>query len=253
MKAFMQKIISFVKANDTKFLAGAAIAGVGGTAILSFKAGMKVERIIRELPEDHTKKDVVKATWKTCILPASLAVGTGAAIVGGHLIDEHRKEVFAAAAGVAEANLKTYKENVVKRLTADQVAEIDEATKKDLEEKNVSKTPSLLVCDGGNKVHIVDRLTGTEFDISLRDLDIAKNEFNNELNHEGFMNMCDWYNVLSDHGADISFPDIAGQLGWNAVNSLMSYHLDACVKDYGIVLYLIYDIDPVADYETRYN
>lgn len=243
----------FIKEHSSELLLGIGITGIGITGYLSAKGALKAERLIKEKKPETLKEKVVLAA-KSYGPAVGAGVITAACFVGAHEIDIDKVAAATTASAIAEATLDSYKRSFAQRLTQQQAKEIDEEVEKDLKSRNIPvKNPGLMfAATYDTKYLFTDEFAGVNFEMTFCDLDMALNEFNNRMNHEGYADLEDWYMVLNGYGAGIDIPKMAATVGWSASNALLDYTPESKIVDKRVIITIQYNVDPISDYKERY-
>ena len=224
-----ETFVHFVKANSTTILTVTAVAGVVGTAIVTFKQAPKAQKVLNELKEDLKEEEDKEArrgiifsgakriAWYT--LPIVITAGFSiASIIGMNHIHSQRYAAVSAAYAIADRSLKEWKEKTeevigakktedIKMAIADEKAkkihETDEdlKLKKQIEENQLMYDPLDIV---------IDSVTGTTFYSSSSRIREAFAKLQTELNGCDYVSINDLYRYL-----EIRACKIGERLGWN--------------------------------------
>ena len=152
MGKFGNKVIKFIKNNDTNILTGIGIAdGLGLGAYLWYRTGQKVQNKINNKQNEENRKlsmkEKVKETWKIFILPVANTAISGGLLIYSAKVGNKRLAALASAYNLTEVALQQYMEKT-KELVGDKKAEA--ITQKVAEENfnNDNSQPITVVKDG---------------------------------------------------------------------------------------------------------
>lgn len=175
MNKFGNKILKFIKNNDTNILTGVGLAeGLILGGCLWYMTGKKAERIISNIPlkEGQTKptfKQKFKATWKIFILPAANTILSGGLLIYSAKVSNKKIAALGAAYNIAEATLQQYAEKT-KDIVGEKKTEV--ITQKVAEENfnNDNSQPITIVKDG---VVLQEPATRIKFTTTWDKVDLA--------------------------------------------------------------------------------
>lgn len=265
LMSFVTKMEMIGKEKSPTILTAFGLAGLGLSVYGAYKAGIKIDKIIKEKkgdlkdvdPEDtEAKREVTKEMVIGVVKEAAPVVimtfATGACILGAHKISNKRIAVLSAAYAISEGKLKDLNAKNVEILGEKKARAIKDAIVKDdlkkkdpgtVERRNVYMT-------GHGDVLCMDLYTGKEFYSSYNKIERAINSLTSDVMVENYVSLNDLFEYL-----DIGFrPPMGDDFGWNIDDLTMGalpITISAQVTDDGLpILCLDYDIRPRADYRN---
>lgn len=202
-----KRVLGTLSKHAPEILTGLGVAGVVVTAVLTAKATLKVDEVLKE--ENLTPKEKVKEVWKDYIPPVVSAVATGACIIAGNRIQAKRTAAFAFAAESATLALASYKNKVAEVLGEKAKEKVEDAViKQTIEEHPVSST---VVHDTGKGAQrFYDEISGRYFTSTPDFVRKAVNNLNKRLLDE-------MYVTANDLFYELNIPPIkmGDEFGWN--------------------------------------
>lgn len=229
--------------NSSTILTGTAVAGVLTTSVLSVKAALKADAILREwdavehpLGDVSTFKEDLRRTWK-CYIPAGLsAAATIAAIIAARQIDARKNAALLSVATLSETAFREYKEKVVEQIGAKK----EEAVRDSIAQDRVDAKPDthIVISETGD-VLFLDSSSGRYFESTVEKIRKAQNDINAEILNDMYVSQNDFNNAIGLPSND------AGELvGWN-LDNLLEVKFSATLKDGKPIAVLSYAKDPV--------
>jgi hypothetical protein len=191
----------FLTDNATTVLTATGVVGTVATAVLSFRAGMKSERIINDnrftvTVEEETElstMDKVKLVGGHVVPPVATGAGTITAIIMADRISAKRAAALAAAYGVAQGQLDEYKAKVLEKLGVQKSEKLHADLAQDRMEKNQNANQVIII---GDNVLCYDMATDRYFQSSMEAIRTAENKANREILECGYYSATDFYDQL---------------------------------------------------------
>lgn len=237
-------------------LIGLGIGGFVATAILTGKASIKAEEVLKEKKESISKKegcdveevklsveDTVKATYKYFIPPVIAGIASTVCILGSNSIHLKRTAALASAYEIAQVGIREYKDSVVEIVGKEKEKEIREKT---AEKKIVKSAPaSQTVILGEGDYWCLDDLTGKKFRTNKNKIDAAFNTINARIYHDNYASLNELYEELGAPRCDLG--DL---LGWNNdIREVKYYVYGAVTEDGEPCLALAIESDTLPQYD----
>ena len=248
-KLIGKQIVNGAKHYSPEILTGIGITGFLTATVLAVKVTPKaVKKLEKRKEELEVEKlppvEVVKTVWKDYI-PVVIPTVTGCACVIGAQVVQHKRNLgLAAALGMTEATLNTYKEKVIEEIGEKKETEIqDKIVQDELDKHPVSQGRYPIYQTGyGNQLFY----DGVENGYFAHDLEVMRRQ-TSELNLDGFL--CGGIS-LNEFRCAIGLkpidPDIGDYLGWNERFDLDIHYGSA--DDGAPCGYLKWSIPPKWDY-----
>ena len=160
------------------------------------------------------KKEVVKVTWRHCIIPVSTFVAGTGCIIQGNSISSQRTAALATALGVSQGMLSDYKKATIEQIGHEKENEI---TKKLAQQKVDSiESDSDITQTSGGDVLFYDSVTGhliTSSKVAIRE---ALNRINERMFDEVYIEYSEFcYEIGYDGGY------LAATNGWNIEDGII--------------------------------
>ena len=206
-----KRVLGTLSKHAPEILTGLGVAGVVVTAVLTAKATLKVDEVLKE--ENLTPKEKVKEVWKDYIPPVVSAVATGACIIAGNRIQAKRTAAFAFAAESATLALASYKNKVAEVLGEKAEEKVADAVMK----QKIDDHPVMNIeSTGKGTQRFYDDISGRYF---IHDPDTVRHTVN-KLNQRLLTEM---YITVNELYYELNLPPIklGDQLGWNIENGLI--------------------------------
>lgn len=198
----------FLGKNSPTILTGVAVVSAAGTLYLATKATLKAVEILKEEEEKRTeeaeeknyepkpmsKPEKVAAVWK-CYIPPVLATGlTITCAIGSNTINARRNAALVSALVLSQDTLKSYKDEIAKKLPTKQAQEVRDGVATDMVQK---KAPQQFVETGHGDLACLELFMGHAFRASKNEIDRAVNTVNYLMNMEGAVYLSDFYDELN--------------------------------------------------------
>lgn len=216
LKAFKRSLVK----HSPEILTGIGVAGLVTTSVLTGKATLKADRIIKDVKsellyneEDSnlTKTEVLKLVWKYYIPPVLTGVSSILCIIGATSVNSKRNAALATAYQLSQNALVEYKEKVIETIGEKKEKNIREKIVEDKINDNPVSKSNVIIMDKGNTL-CYDVVSGRYFESSIDTIKRAVNNVNYNLTH-GVME----YISLNEFYDEIGLPhtSIGDELGWN--------------------------------------
>ena len=230
MSDIKNKVINFVKNNDTNILTGVGITeGLFIGSYLWFKTGQKALNIIKyeegSLMRELTFKEKMKKTWKLFILPSFVTLSSTGLIIYSAKIGNKRLAALGAAYNLTEAAFQRYIDKTKEEIGEKKANNIAEKVSKESIEASENKNMIMLSSDGETWFH--EPLTDRMFKTSWTKIQKAANELNAEAlsSVNGMISLSEWFYRL---GLERTLD--SDERGWNPQeNRIIDISLDSCI------------------------
>jgi len=212
------KLINFLKKNDTNILAGVGIVdGMVLGSYLWFKTGQKI------------KKGEIKKKWKVLLLPILNTLLSTGVIIYSIKVGNKRLAALGAAYNLTEVAFQQYIDKTKEKLGEKKADEIGAEVSKD-NAKKATNSDIMLVSKDGDTV-FYEPLTGRFFKSTWTKIQKAANNLNADAlgSFDGKVSLTEWLIELG-----LSKTDISDELGWdvtNGRNGIIDISLDAVLND----------------------
>jgi hypothetical protein len=219
----LQKIGDTIAQNSPTILTGLSVAGLISTVIMAVRTTPKAIRIIdvaktgryltaqekNESPDDLTKLDIIKLTWK-CYIPVMIMGGvTIGCIIGANSINLRRNAALASAYSLSETVLKEYQSKVVETIGENKERKIKDEIAKDKIIKNPVDDNEVIITNYGETL-CYDSLSGRYFKSDIERIRSAFNTVSYDMMSEMFISLNQLYSELGLRGTELG-----DQLGWH--------------------------------------
>lgn len=196
----------FVK-NAPALMTGAAAGMTVATGIFAWRGGSKAEHLLAEIPEDSSKIEKIKYTWKAWSPAVFCGVAAISFAIGAHVGNAKKQAALGSALSATAGYLNTYKDEVKKVLTDDQKTEVEENVVKTTMPPPPVNTPIPVHGHGGTLCY--DALSGRYFLSSMEAIRKAQNDFNQSIIGGTFGTLNEFYSYL-----ELSPIILGGEVGW---------------------------------------
>lgn len=165
MNSFVKNLGEGFSKNSPKILTGLGCAGVITTAVLTGRAVLKADRILRAEQawriEDGDKGPIPLAdkavlTWKVFLLPAFMGVSSIVFILRANTVNANRNAALAALYSLSDTALREYKEKVVEQIGRPAERKIRNGIAQDHAEKKENTTATSVIITGHGDVLCLD-------------------------------------------------------------------------------------------------
>lgn len=180
MNIFRKACKTLIRNAPTMLTAGSC-AGVIATSILTGRAVLKADRILKEIPDEDLKSfGVKKKLTRVYILPILSGSATIACIIGCHLMNKQIQAGLIAAYGIVNSTFKAWKS----KLTAEEEMMIEEEIDKD---RIIAALEEMLNDRPGEEYELwIDDYRKNPYWARKSDILFGKDELNRELRSPNF-------------------------------------------------------------------
>ena len=267
---FIEKAMKFTEEHQREIMLGGAIAGTVVTAVMSFKAGLKADKILEEQrakmdaieigkPDKNgveiktdeelaiAKKDITIETVKRMAPivapPALAATGTIISVVAGYKVASAQIATLSALYSMVEKGRTEYQDKLTELLGEKKATAVTDAVNQDKVNENPPKHDTI-ISTGRGSVLCYDDYSGRYFYSDPESIRKVVNDINLELNDVMFVSLNEFYDGLGLEniklGDDLGFAIEDGHLkvSWSAT----------LTKDNVPCLVLNYDVSPKYGY-----
>lgn len=226
------KVVNFIKKNDTNILTGLGIIdGLGFGAYLWYKTGQKVMRVIdnksKELNRQLTVKEKIKHSWKIFILPTVNTAISASLLIYSAKLGNKRLAALGAAYNLTEMAFQKYVDKTKEELGNKKA----EAIAQDIEKDQFVEKPANVLITGNGEVTFYEPLTDRYFQSSWTKIQKAANELNASAtsSFDGRISLTEWFSKLG-----LPKTDISDEMGWDVQNDgkngIIDISLDAILN-----------------------
>lgn len=226
-----------VHKNAPTILTIAGVSGLITTTVLAVRVTPKALELIEEAkkvrkatdqPEEMTKLDVVKTTWK-CYVPVAVSGTVSAAcIIGANSINGRRNVALATAYSLSESALNEYKNKVVETIGEKKEKElIHDEIMKDRIKENPPKNNQIIVVGNGDSL-CYDALTARYFRSSIEKIKGAINDLNYTMMTEMYIKLNDFYEAVG-----LPYAEVGDYLAWDIEDGKIEPILTSQLTDDG--------------------
>lgn len=234
MGSFGEKIISFVKNNDTNIITGIGIAdGLVLGSYLWYRTGQKVQKIFinkeNDIQRKLTFKEKVKNSWKLFLLPTANTLISGGLLIYSAKVGNKRLAALGAAYNLTEVAFQKYIDKTKEELGDKKATAIAQDISKDnIKEGN----NNLLVLTGEGDSIFYEPLTDRYFKSNWTKIQKVANELNATAMSafDGKISLTEWFSRLG-----LPKTDISDEMGWdvqkNGKNGIIDISIDAVLNN----------------------
>ena len=262
----IEKGVKFADEHQREIMLGGAIAGTVVTAVLSWKAGIKAEKVLNEqkekmkgLEEDYSdeeigmteeeyknhKKDLTIETVKkmapVVAPPVISAAGTIISVIGGYKVASNQIAVLSGLYSMSEKALADYQEKAKEIVGPKKAQEIkDEATVSRVKGKDVPTDKIFFT--GNGETPCYDPKTDRYFYSSPVAIKDAANRINLRMMEEYYISLNEFYDELGLPDAELG-----EMVGFNVEDGLIDIeHMFSATMSKGDIptLVLDYEVSP---------
>ena len=227
--ALIEKGVKFADEHQREIMLGGAIAGTVVTAVLSWKAGIKADKVLSEQKQkmddiqyhadDMTEEEYNKAKKDTTIetvkkiapivaSPALAAAGTIISVVAGYKVASTQIATLSALYSMSEKALADQLEKTKEIVGPKKAQEIADA----ITDKKVKETPidkNTIINTGKGTTLCLDDMSGRYFYSSAEEIKKACNTINRRMMDEYYISLNELYDELGlpeiTLGEDVGF------------------------------------------------
>ena len=242
LMALINKGIRFADEHQREIMLGSAIAGTIVTAALSWKAGIKADKVLseqrekmdtivinmgedesNEISEEEEKQrrkeitlETIKRMAPIVTPPALAATCTIISVIAGYKVASTQIATLSALYSMGEKALSEYQGKVTEIAGPKKAQEIEEAVAKGKVEENPPTNMNTVIDTGKGNVKFYDPKSGRYFYSSPESVKTAFNKVNKLIMDEYFLSLNEGYNELG-------LPDIelGDEMGFNVDDGLI--------------------------------
>ena len=266
VKEMFNKAMNFADDHQREILVGLEIAGIVGTAVLSWRAGIKADKIIKEqkakmneleeqfvdeaatMTEEEykaAKKDITIETIKELAPVVAPTVVTGGmtliCAVGGYNASTKRIAALTAAYNLAKDNLSDFKEKAAELYGDKKAQQISDGVKTDKVKNTPPDKSKTVLATGKGQTLCMDDMSGRYFYSDPEEIRKACNLINKRMMDEYYISLNELYDELG-------LPEITlgDDVGFNIDDGLIDIeHLfTAALYNDTPILVMNYDVSP---------
>ena len=206
-----------ISRNAPSLLTATATVGVVTTAVLSGKAALRADAILREHEQLHeialTGEEKFRLVWKEFIPPVAMVCATIGAVIGANTVSSRRAAALMSAYSLTEKAFSDYKDKVVEHLGASK----DRAVVDKVAERIASEGPgeAKIILTGNGEVLFYESITGRYFMASLDKIRKAENEANYQAIHEMTVSQNEFFRLIN-----LPTTPIGDEFGWDLTRKL---------------------------------
>lgn len=262
----LTKMISLIEGNVKKkspaILTGLALVGLGITAYKAYKAGPKIEKILKEKREDlksvapedkdakrQVTKELVTEVAKEAAPVVIMMVATGACILGSQSISSKRIAVLSAGYAAAEKSINGLNTKMEEILGEKKTRAIKDAIVKDNIEKDGKVPEDKVIITGNGDVLCKDLYSGRYFRSNAEKIRQAIAALSEDCRVDNYVELNELY-------GELGIPEIplGSDFGWNVddlVRGTLPISISAQISENGEpCLCLDYDTRVRADFRN---
>jgi hypothetical protein len=214
------RLAKFAIDNSPTILTSIGVVGAVTTAYLAGKASFEASDLIRlkeaddeqrgVLPLDRKEllKDRVDLVWRLYIPTATTCAATIICIIGANRVGARRAAALAAGYSILEKAGEEYRAKVAEKFGERKEEQVRDEINQDRVTKSYSSDMKLLGLADGELCY--DKFSDRFFLGSVESIQAAVNVLNNDMNHNGYATLGDFYRLL-----EIEVPAFAESIGWN--------------------------------------
>lgn len=207
------KTMKAVNRNKPTILTWMTVFGVASTAVLSFDAGIKAERILRELPEDATLKEKGLAVSHILVKPAATVGGTIVCALGAN--KEAMKQIgsLTTAWELSKISDQNFEKVVKEKVGEEKFQEIKEELEmpdSDVLMGDESYIPYKSPEDYETPIKCMDDWTGQKFWAKPCQITQARDAIKTQISEEGFAS----FNEYAQLVPEMEWTDEGDRVGW---------------------------------------
>ena len=199
----------FIFKNSSHILTGCSAIGLVATAILTGKASIKANEIIKAKEEKTGEKlifsEKIKLTWKCFIPSATVGIATIASSVGAHVIDSKRLSDMTNAYILSKEAMSRYREEVANdpAVGEEHEQEIYEASREKRKDEKPFNPKKQLI--------FYDPITDREFKATPQDIAFAEGQINRMFQNN---TCCSYGYFLKLFGLKPTHYVLSNKIGW---------------------------------------
>lgn len=227
-------------------LTGAAVAGVGITGAVAFKAGMEYKEVMNEngITKENWKEEA-KVLIPIIAKPVIAGTVTMVCMVGSTTLSQRRQAALASMYALSESSLKEFEDKVKEEYGVKKTEKLHD----DINEEKVKSNPpeqNQIIMTGAGEALCYDSLTGRYFKSDIETIRRIVNTINNRINGGEYVSVNDYCDLLGLPDSELGW-----DLGWGmASTGLMDIRYTSCISESGQpVLVLDHKAKPEVKYD----
>lgn len=251
-----------VKERQPAILTGLALIGLAVTVYSAYKAGPKIDKVLKEkkkdledvAPDDKAARkavimETVKEVAKEALPVAIMTTATGACIIGSQKASSKKIAILSAGYAMAEKSVKEINSKMTEVLGENKARSIKDAIVGDNIKKDGVVPENQIIITGQGDVLCKDLYSGRYFRSNAEKIRQVIAELSADCRNEMYVDLNDLYSLLG-------LPSIpmGNDFGWNVddlVRGSLPITISAQLSENGEpCLCLDYDVTPRADYRN---
>lgn len=258
----IDKSLKFADEHQREIMLGGAIAGVVVTTVLSWKAGIKAEKVLNEQKakmdelnamdahdkdpdEEEYKEEKKKITVETIkkmapivIPPALAATGTIISVIGGYKVASKQIAVLSSLYSMGEKAFSDYQEKTKELIGPKKAQEIKDEVSADKVRENPPKSDKIINTGNGETL-FYDPKSGRYFYSSPEAVKSATNRINLRMMEEYYISLNEYYDEMG-----LTDIELGEDMGFNIDDGLIDVdHLFSVTKTEKDVPALVLEYD----------
>lgn len=185
--------------NSPAILTGFGCAGVLGTALLTGRATLRADELIKAeeeyLHDTLSAPEIIKLTWKCFVPPVAMGAISISCIIGANSINSSRNAALAALYSLSETALHEYKEQVAQEIGRNRELKIRD----DIAQNRVTNNPvgdKTIIITGNGDVLCYDVLCDRYFKSSSEKIRQQVLDLNEALRTDMWLDLNDFYYAI---------------------------------------------------------
>jgi hypothetical protein len=193
-----------------------------------------------------TFQEMWNATWKCYIPAAGVAALTVASIICANRIGTRRAAAMASAYAVAEKGFEEYRKKVADKIGKPKEREVRDEVAAERVRKNhrTASNGSRKKVPVGDDKNCYDTFSDRRFFGTANQIEAAVNTFNQQILHDGFATLSEFYHLL-----DMQDTGYSDMMGWNS-DALLEINITSVIVDDDPCLALVFVNQPKMEYRN---
>ena len=216
--ALLTTVTKIAKTHSPEILMALGISSMVSTVYLTGKASFEAARLIdleeeEEGPSQNRRKRIqerTKLVWKLYIPAAASGAVSVACAIGSFKASGNKTAAAVAAYSLTEKAFSEYKEHVVEELGKGKSQKIVDQIAQDRVLANPEPSKEVVIMPSGH-ILCCEMFTGRYFRSDMESLRKAENEINAKINHERYVTLDEFYELVGLKGTTNS-----ASLGWDS-------------------------------------
>lgn len=247
-KKYLNITEKFVTDNSPVILTSVGVVGTIATAVLTARATLEADAILKEERErlnmrDHhrfTKKHLLKLVWTSYIPPFAVGTLTCSSIIFANRVSTRRAAALASAYAVTEQAFSDYKEKVKEHFGE---AKEEKVRAEILDDKIKANPPSEVVIIGEGSVLCYETFSARYFMSTMENLKAAQNNINYRIINNNYASLADFYSEIGLKPTAESH-----EMGWNLDDKLELVFTGTLSEDGRPCIGVEYHTAPIRNY-----